>query len=525
MKRLLVVVVLSCLFPAAAAAKLISVSPSDSYTKIEAAKPGDIVEIAPGTYKFRVHLTGKGTASNPIIIRAQDPSKRPVWDLSGKPVKDWPGSYSLGDRGRGCWQVTGDHYKISGIVFKNCQDITSAGVRAVNSGPLTISHCLFANNTNGLTGASTKLLVEFSEFDSNGKLTTTGDTSHNISISGGAVTLRYSYVHDAVDGQNLNLRAREAIIEYNWIARPKSYTADLMTCERFCGGTGTGAITQTLVLRGNVIIQGQPKNTYKLMVLYNDNPAGSSDKTGVVSAMDLTMEHNTIIGTYTMSQRMVELRNDGVDTKAHLSNNIVYQQYELVKPHTATKTNWSVDGKNNWVTTGTKVGTLTGTITGSDPGFTNVLNRDYTLTAASACKGKAATLTTPPSKEYYKDEKTVAMYRPRATANDIGAFEQGNAATPVGPIVTKPKPDGGVPDGGADGPTATVEAGAEASVDGPAGDSGSPDSSIKPDSGKDDDDDDDDEGCSCATSSPPGSGSAALLLLLVSLLATRRRRS
>src|SRR5437879_2780550 len=54
-------------------AAVINVTPTDSYTKIEAAQAGDEVIIAPGTYTFRVHLTAKAPASNPINIHALDP--------------------------------------------------------------------------------------------------------------------------------------------------------------------------------------------------------------------------------------------------------------------------------------------------------------------------------------------------------------------------------------------------------------------------------------------------------------------
>ena len=65
-----------------AAAATINVAPGDSYAKIEAAGPGDEVVIAPGTYAFRVQLTKAAPAGQPIVIRAQDPSRPPVWDLS-----------------------------------------------------------------------------------------------------------------------------------------------------------------------------------------------------------------------------------------------------------------------------------------------------------------------------------------------------------------------------------------------------------------------------------------------------------
>src|SRR5476651_250399 len=106
-----------------AEAATINITPSDNYTKIEAAQAGDEVVIAPGTYRFRVYLTGQGTRSNPIKIRAQDPNNKPVWDFSAGLVENAPGSYTAGDRGRGGWQLSGGaNYQISGIIFTNCRN-------------------------------------------------------------------------------------------------------------------------------------------------------------------------------------------------------------------------------------------------------------------------------------------------------------------------------------------------------------------------------------------------------------------
>ena len=41
--------------------------------------------------------------------------------------------------------------------------------------------------------------------------------------------MRYSYLHDPVQGQNLHCRAMTSTIEYNWFDRAKSYVGDLMT--------------------------------------------------------------------------------------------------------------------------------------------------------------------------------------------------------------------------------------------------------------------------------------------------------
>src|SRR4051812_43048807 len=78
---------------AVASATTINVTTNDNYTKIESAKGGDEVVIAPGTYAFRVYLTQQASITNPIIIRAQDPANPPVWDFGTTLVENAPGSY------------------------------------------------------------------------------------------------------------------------------------------------------------------------------------------------------------------------------------------------------------------------------------------------------------------------------------------------------------------------------------------------------------------------------------------------
>jgi hypothetical protein len=506
-----------------AAAELIEVTPADDYTKIEAAGPGDEVVIAPGTYKFRVYLDEQGTAQTPIVIRAQDPQNRPVWDLGGQPVGQWPGSYGAGDKHRGCWQVAGSHYVISGIEFRNCQDSASAGLRAINCGPLTVRDCVFAGNTNGLTGSSEQLLIEFSEFFDNGKQQA-GNPSHNIYLFGGKLTLRYSYLHDPTEGQNLHIRAAESVIEYNWITRPASYPGDLMSCEHQCGGSGSNPITQRMILRGNVIVQGQPANRSQIIALYNDETGGSNDGTGAVSEMELTMIHNTIIGTPVsagQTQRLVNMRNDSVGTTVHLHNNIIYRIKQLAVASEPATSNWSVDGQNNWISADADAGSgLTGTLSGTNPGFDDPGSSDYTLAAGTACVGQAAAVAGQPTAEYYRDETVKLQYRMRLSADDLGAFEHDTTGAGIGPYGTAPPPtDGGGPasDGGATSDGAPAgdgavkgDAGAADGASGPGpGDGGSGGALA------------DDSGCSCELEHTPASPGAGLVLFGLIVLVRR----
>ncbi len=445
----LVLLTLASTWSGEALAETFTMTPDDDWTVLENAQAGDIVEIAPGTYQFRVYLSNAGTADNPIIIRAQDPENRPVWDLVGDSedtfVNTWPGSYGAGDNHRGCWQVAaeGAYYDISGIVFQNCRAPSSAGMRMINSGPVTLRDCVFQHNTNGLTGASTDLVVEHSEFFQNGKTLTEGNATHHIYIFGGVFTLRHSYLHDGHEGQAFHIRARESTIEYNWITRPANYVGDIMTCEQFCGDEPQ---QQTMLVRGNVIVQGEPSNGSQLFALFRDAEEDTSAR------MDLSLVHNTIIGTPRGGDHnLVNLRNDTVSAYVHASNNIIYNVGSLVGVEQPGSDNWGVDGAGNWLSDGIEAAdALTDSLLGADPGFVDVDGSNFTLVRDGDAVGAAAPdVEDAPDREYYRDEELAMLWRERTSHLDCGAFESTTASDPVGPYGDVPDngPDETTPDG------------------------------------------------------------------------------
>jgi hypothetical protein len=415
-----------------ARAGVINVSPTDpagvNIAKIEGAGPGDDVIVAPGTYRFRLYLDGQGTAQQPIVIRAADPQNRPVWDLDGNITASWPGSYTFGDRGRSIWQITGAHYVISGIVFRNGTDGGTGdggGLRFKSSDSVTLRDCLFQLNDNGIQGSGTNTLVEFCEFDRNG-LPGSTDASHNIYMHGGDLTLRYSYVHDARRGQNLHLRCNRAVIEYNWIARATTYLGDVMSCTwEPCD------VDQYLTLRGNVLIHGTPPDAGQILVMYN-SPAVAG------KAFHLTMVNNTIIGSGDPAA-LVHFTNASPalnrSQSAVVSNNVIYDVARVFRVDAPGLANWEASGTNNWVSDGTAdTGGLTNTVTGADPGFLDLGGMSYVPAPASPLIGNAdATLPEPPVREYYRDETLARYWRWRLALDDIGAFESTTAGDPVGP--------------------------------------------------------------------------------------------
>jgi MYXO-CTERM domain-containing protein len=284
-----------------------------------------------------------------------------------------------------------------------------------------------------------------------------------------------------------------------------------MSCEQFCGDEPH---TQTMLLRGNIIIQGTPENQSQLIAMFRDHGANTG------ATMDLTLAYNTIIGTPRdpgRTHNLINLRNDSVSAYAHLNNNLIVDVGDIGEAAEPESSNWGIDGASNWVTTGTEHGELTDTIEGSDPGFVDSGSLDYTLTAGSPAVGAANdALEGTPDREYYRDETVAIMWRPRASANDIGAFERGNDAEPVGPNGDPPDPVEPAPDGTT--PDDPPDVGGEPTEDASSEDGGSTEDASSEDGGPTEDASSgggsDEDGCGCDTSGTSRHAPWTLLLLL-----------
>lgn len=422
-------------------AATINVTPSDNYTKIEMAQAGDEVVIAPGTYRFRVYLNQQGTALNPIIIRALDPSNKPVWDFSAGLVENAPGSYGAGDRGRGGWQVSGGaNYHISGLVITGGQntDKNCAAIRYYNGTTgLLVADCIFRLNDNGVTGGTEEsdATFEFCEFDRNGNANATSAT-HNLYIYGGTFALRYCYVHDSVQAENFHIRAHTSYLEFNWFARARNYEGDLMTNDDF---SGTGPFSQTMLIRGNVFIQNSnPGNHAQVLVIFNDTGLANEN-------MSMQILGNTYVGNGIPGNgggaAFVHLANaDGTTMSAVISNNII--SGTTVPILIENPTHGSVAGANNWLKSGVAPGPLTGSIFSAAPGFQNAAGFDFTLGIGSAAIGAAVGLASglAPAREYFQNQTVTQHFRSRATAQDLGAFESTTNSVGVGPYDAQPSP-------------------------------------------------------------------------------------
>ena len=182
-----------------------------------AARDGDIIAIAPGTYAGESMII----ARNDLILRGQDGIA--TLDAAHTPLMQ--NKAILITQGR---NLLLENLELKGAIST---DQNGAGIRA--EGPsLHVRHCFIHDNQAGILVANQRdstLLVEYSEFARNGHRS---GQAHQIYAGVSAqLTLRYNYIHDSFVGSAIKSRAARTVIAYNFVADgaggSANYTVDL----------------------------------------------------------------------------------------------------------------------------------------------------------------------------------------------------------------------------------------------------------------------------------------------------------
>ncbi|MFZ5926704.1 MAG: right-handed parallel beta-helix repeat-containing protein [Acidobacteriota bacterium] len=255
------------LIAAACAAETRRVGPGQRYRTpceaIRAAAAGDVIEIdAAGSY------TGDVCAFYPKQLTLRGVNGRPRIDAGGRTAQ-----------GKAIWVIGGGEVTVENIEFTGaqCADRNGAGIR-FEGRRLTVRDCVFRNNENGVLSGndpSSALLIEYSEFDSNGY----GDGySHNVYVGRIAeFTMRFCWSHSAKEGHLVKSRAAVTNLLYNYLDTGRgtaSYEADFPE-------------PGTVLLLGNVIVQ-RPSSHNSIVVSVGQEAAPQPDAV-------LRLIHNTII--------------------------------------------------------------------------------------------------------------------------------------------------------------------------------------------------------------------------------------
>lgn len=228
-----------------AGAATLKVGPGAKYKlpseAIAAAKDGDTIEIAAGTYEKDVTYVRR----NNLTIRGVG---------EGRAVLDAKGTCA----GRkGIFVTTGRDITVENIEFRNAGgEVNAAGIRAEGKN-LTVRNCKFVECRDAMLGGAGKVLIEHCEFSHCGH--NSRPATHNLYMSGRVTKLvyRYNYSHHSYVGHLLKSRAKESWVLYN----------------RLTDEDGTGSAVAdfpnggVVVLVGNILHKG-PKAQNNRLIAY-----------------------------------------------------------------------------------------------------------------------------------------------------------------------------------------------------------------------------------------------------------------
>jgi hypothetical protein len=272
----------------------LEVGPDKQFKKpsqaIAAARDGDTIEIAAGTYlndwtvirRNNLKLRGSG---GPAVLKSQ----------------------GMISNGKAIWVIAGDDISIENVEFRGARvrDRNGAGIRQEGR-KLTLRNCRFIDNENGILGGrhETVFDIQHCEFAYNSLVARPG--THNLYVMGERLVFQFNYSHHAKEAHLLKSRTATNIIKYNRLSDEgdgsSSYVINLPNAGRAC-------------VVGNILHQG-PNCQNRTIVAYGEEGPKGEDH-------EFLFINNTVINDCQRgSPIFVSIRRISSDTRVVLCNNI-----------------------------------------------------------------------------------------------------------------------------------------------------------------------------------------------------------
>jgi hypothetical protein len=387
------------------------VGPSRSYQSVRALpalSPGDVVEVDPGTYNDVKRWTTSGTAPQPIVIRGVG-ATRPIFDATNQIVD------GVLPNPRAVFQVEAHFVSLENLELRNARNGNNgAGIRVTGGSNVTVRNCRITSCDMGvMSDNNSNLVIEASEIASNGTSLYDG-YSHNFYLGGNSATLRFCYIHDALNGQNFKTRAHYTALFYNYIADSQDGEVGMVDAAE------TAATNSHAVMIGNIVISKPRLSGYNSgrFIQFGQDSGGQHNGT-------LFAFNNTFVAG---DGRIQFLSANVAGATIIAQNNLFYGSGQLVGT-----VGGGVSGTNNWApSTASVPASFIGTVTGADPGFVNRSARDFRLARSSPCRnlgssalgfldGAGTTQSGVPAFEYAN--RLQHRSRPSDGQLDLGAYE------------------------------------------------------------------------------------------------------
>jgi MYXO-CTERM domain-containing protein len=438
-------------------------------------RPGDVIQVDPGTYREACRIEVSGTEAMPITIRG----------VGGRPVMDGMGLELDGDAGRprALFQfsspdgrIGANHWVVENMEFtraRNSIDNASAIRVTERSINVTLRNLIVHDSQNGITsdtGAS--LNIENSEIYANGTGTSATRAGHNIFLAGLTSRIVGNIVRDSNGGQNVRVHMNHSFIAYNHILRGGSYDIDIEHNYK------NESPVSRIILLSNVI-QRSPTatNPSESIVFGIDSSAPGTPDTRVYmysNTVLLASSTNRLLNGIGPSRGMVRL---------FFYNNLVNSPVAGGGITLNAATDGVIEGATNFARTGVFIpSTLTRTVVAPDPLFASATDLTPRMGAPPVDQGSTppmypdvlgAMVSGVPAQSPRQPFPTVGFTtRTVMNALDIGAYEglSGTGGTDtdmdglpddverrIGTDPTNPDSDGdGVPDGTEVGPSTTT---------------------------------------------------------------------
>jgi hypothetical protein len=327
-------------------------------------RPGDVIEVDPGTYREACRIEVSGTEALPITIRG----------VGGRPVIDGTGLNLSGDGGRprALFQfsspdgrVGANHWLIENVEFANGANTlnNASAIRVTErSTNVTFRNIVVRDSQNGITSdtGADRINIEGSEIYNNG----TGAVSpagHNIFLAGISTRIVGNVVRDSRGGQNVRVHMGHAFIAYNHILRGGSYDIDVEHNYK------NESLTSRIIILANVIQRSATASNPSESVAFGiDGSAAGRPDTAIY------FYSNTVLLAAATNRLLNGIGPTRGTVRLFFYNNLVNSPIAGGGLTLNTATDALVEGATNFVRTGIFVPTtITRTVSAADPLFTS----------------------------------------------------------------------------------------------------------------------------------------------------------
>jgi hypothetical protein len=411
----------------------------------EKLKPGDVVELAPGTYYLdrpTIEVLRSGTPEAPITIRGvRGDGKRPIIDASKVNVLHGiitlpPQTHDVIVEGLELCNAEGGGHE--GEAF-----ILNAATFYLQGSNLTVRDCNCHHSQNGMfaTREADYVLIENCELGYNGRKPGLGapHRTHSFYFNALHQMVKNSYFHHSTDGEHFKSRGGNNIFAFNWVDEELAYSL----------GVDSGNAFNTLWL-GNLVM----KRTYE--GISQGRLLGVGDGTGVARGT-LVALNNTFITVFPRDLYLFTFSS--ATTEVILLNNVFAGPGETFLEKNGSG---AISGTGNWIADAAKGApdSLLKTMRGTEAGFADAKALDFRPRASSPLvdagispeeyakairivtqhsrdgeKGKASPMWLKALEEIekpspaYEPIKKQPEFHPRRVSGtaDVGAFESGDA--------------------------------------------------------------------------------------------------